>query len=999
MQLAYGFFFEDFNNLEKLKKLHKYFIDYLNNHQIIYDESSYQTKADFLIALSPFLDDFIAELFGIQNEVDKLRQTHNNFDIIYDCKRRFVQRDAVKKYPREKLAEIDFIAISAELERLLDKITLDNFANKVLNWQQDSIKYMYELDIAAQYASYLVHNNSSLFLFQLPEKLDKDNLITSKKIERAKANRRVGFDYFDSFLTTDNSLDNAHYCIYCHKQEKDSCSKGLQTIENSKPGCPLKQKISEMNYIKAKGFNIAALAIIIIDNPMLALTGHRICNDCANACIFQKQDPVNIPLVESDILTSVLELPYGFEIYDLMLKWNPLNFDDPLPKPSTGYNVLVAGIGPAGIGLSHYLSREGHNVVAIDGLKISNIPFYTTSPIKYWQDYKQKLSQRIPQGFGGVAEYGITVRWDKNNLTLARTILERRSNFKLYGSIMYGSNITMQQAEDLGFDHIALCVGAGNPRMVNIEGAFAKGVKSASDFLMSLQSGGAFLENSFTNLTIRMPIAIIGAGLTAIDTAVEALYYYPLQVKKFAALYNERKHSIEQNFSAEDKIIATEFLEHAQLLSKATNYEEQQQILNEIGGVTIYCRNLLKLSSAYKVNYEEIVQAQALGVKIVENVQLKKINTDEFGYAKEVEFEHNKFAAKTVLISIGNQSQSPETAIQITKYGDCNPAFSGSVVKALASAKEGYKNISALMLKNTARFTSANNITTILDNQLISTIQKVNILSDNIVELIIHSPLAAKNFQPGQFFRLLNYSDNAANIMEPLALTGAYTDLENGTISLIIIENGGSSQLCRYLVPGEQVSLMGPTGKATVIDTNKNILLIGGGVGNAVLFSIGAALKHNNCKVTYIAGYKKPQDVFYMDKIIASSDQVIWCCEEELIPTTRLLDISIKGNVINGMKLVSSKIDKIICIGSSNMMQAVLKNKEKHIPLICSINSPMQCMMKGICGNCIQKVHTDLGYVFTCTCQDQDAEIIDFNCLHDRLAQNSLQEKMSIKII
>ncbi len=49
---------------------------------------------------------------------------------------------------------------------------------------------------------------------------------------------------------------------------------------------------------------------------------------------------------------------------------------------------------------------------------------------------------------------------------------------------------------------------------------------------------------------------------------------------------------------------------------------------------------------------------------------------------------------------------------------------------------------------------------------------------------------------------------------------------------------------------------MGPTGTATKIYANKNILLIGGGLGNAVLFSIGKAFRQAGSKVLYFAGYK-----------------------------------------------------------------------------------------------------------------------------------------------
>ncbi len=99
-------------------------------------------------------------------------------------------------------------------------------------------------------------------------------------------------------------------------------------------------------------------------------TGHRICNDCMKACIFQKQEPVNIPQAETGVLTDVLELPYGFEIYGLLTRWNPLNAKRPYALPYNGKNVLVVGLGPAGYTLAHYLLNEGFGVVGIDGLKI-----------------------------------------------------------------------------------------------------------------------------------------------------------------------------------------------------------------------------------------------------------------------------------------------------------------------------------------------------------------------------------------------------------------------------------------------------------------------------------------------------------------------------------------------------------------------------------------------------------------------------------------------------
>ena len=76
-------------------------------------------------------------------------------------------------------------------------------------------------------------------------------------------------------------------------------------------GCPLDEKISEMHTLRAQGCVLGAFATIAIDNPMMAATGHRICNDCMKACIYQKQEPVDIPQAETSILKDVLGAALG----------------------------------------------------------------------------------------------------------------------------------------------------------------------------------------------------------------------------------------------------------------------------------------------------------------------------------------------------------------------------------------------------------------------------------------------------------------------------------------------------------------------------------------------------------------------------------------------------------------------------------------------------------------------------------------------------------------
>jgi len=278
--------------------------------------------------------------------------------------------------------------------------------------------------------------------------------------------RRDGFGLTDKRFGQRRTLYEVDHCIYCHDRDTDSCSKGMRNKKDGSyktnplgvtiTGCPLEEKISEMHLVKRQGDNIGSLALITIDNPLCPGTGHRICNDCMKGCIYQKTEPVNIPQIETNVLTDVLFMPWGFEIYSLLTRWNPLNIKRPSALPYNGRNVMVAGMGPAGYTLSHYLVNEGFGVVGIDGLKIEPLPKALTGdattppqPIRDFRDLYEDLDKRIMLGFGGVAEYGITVRWDKNFLKVIYLNLLRRHNFRIYGGVRFGGTLTINEAWDL----------------------------------------------------------------------------------------------------------------------------------------------------------------------------------------------------------------------------------------------------------------------------------------------------------------------------------------------------------------------------------------------------------------------------------------------------------------------------------------------------------------------------------------------------------------------
>jgi NADPH-dependent glutamate synthase beta subunit-like oxidoreductase/NAD(P)H-flavin reductase len=1148
---ASGLSFADLYNQNGLRRVDELFLRRLEqvdgelHHQLLgarcaADVLTAKEESQLLLALAPHLDSFIGWLFGIEAEVGALSAEHHARTPLYSVKRLFVQRKAMHRFKPDEAERIDGPALALHLEALMaEPFTELAYARHVTEWQKNEPARTAALELALRYAAWAALSKSGRrkhhagVLFKAPQKLDPDHLVpvisdrvqgyTRHRMGEEHLRRRDGFKLTDGGTDLTGALDEAHYCIWCHEQGKDSCSKGLKEkgatdrgAESFKKspfgvtlaGCPLEEKISEFHKAKAEGLAIGALAIIAVDNPLAAATGHRICNDCMKSCIYQKQEPVNIPQAETRTLKDVLELPWGFEIYSLLTRWNPLNLRMPYPRASTGKRVLVAGMGPAGFTLAHFLMNDGHTVVGIDGLKIEPLPAEISGvdtrgarvPFKAIRDVNElyeALDERVMAGFGGVAEYGITVRWNKNFLKIVRLLLERRHAFALFGGVRFGGTITADAAFAMGFDHVALAIGAGRPTVLDMPNGLARGVRTASDFLMALQLTGAAKAESIANMQIRLPIVVVGGGLTAIDTATESLAYYPLQVEKFLQRYEQlaREHgeaAARIAWTDEEREIADEFLSHARALRSertaaavAARAPRLLELLQSWGGVTIAYRKRLIDSPAYTLNHEEVQKALEEGVRFAEGLTPLKVEVDRYGNAQALQVsvqsrdesgkwtqtEQSVLPARTVLIAAGTQPNTvlaredaasfrldgryfqavdeegrpapAEKAIAkpntvrvllakrvdgrcMSYFGDVHPSFFGNVVKAMGSAKQGYPLVSR-MLSNTAPAAPVTDEAFLADlnDALRAKVHEVIRLTPMIVEVVVRAPLAAKRFRPGQFYRLQNYESGGARAdhtrlaMEGLALTGAWVDREGGLVSTIVLEMGGSSDLCLLLKPGDPVVLMGPTGSPTEIPSNETVILAGGGLGNAVLFSIGQAMRKAGSRVLYFAAYKRMIDRYKIKEIEAAADAVVWCCDEEPgFTPDRPQDKTFVGNIVQAMHAYADgalgeqpipfkDADRLIAIGSDRMMAAVARARHgalkshlnPHHVAIGSINSPMQCMMKEICAQCLQP-HVDAQtgkttYVFSCFNQDQPLDLVDWKALDSRLTQNAVQEKLT----
>ena len=1098
-------------------------------------------QSDMLIGCGPLLEAFIAELFGIEDAAEQLQARNLSHDPIFQFKKLFVLRRArrrlLKKEPLAPFAELD-----AWVNQALTSAAIDNndrelaiarlgqgfLADKEAHG--DEIETMTHWCLSAMTTPEGQAAVRGWVSFHLPQGTDYAHLVPLEVVPQDKLGRVQGppanWHRRDGFALTDPRMNRRQvqaevdYCIYCHDHDGDFCSKGFPQ-KKSEPerglkknplnvtltGCPLDEKISEMHSLKRDGYSVGALAMIMVDNPMCPATGHRICNDCMKSCIYQKQEPVDIPQIETGALTDVLALPWGVEIYDLLTRWNPLRQQQWIMQAYNGKKVLIAGMGPAGFTLAHHLLMEGCAVVGIDGLKIEPLPkALQEQPIRDYGQLEEALDQRIMAGFGGVAEYGITVRWDKNFLRLIYLSLSRRQHFQVFGAIRFGGTLTVENAWELGFDHVAIAVGAGLPSALPIPGSLAPGMRQANDFLMALQLTGAAKASSLANLQVRLPAVVIGGGLTGVDTATEVQAYYIVQVEKVLQRYQTlAQHygeaAVRADMDAESLEVLDEFLQHGRAVAaerqRAQATDEKPNFLPLIhawGGVTIAYRRAMEESPAYTRNHEEVIKALEEGIFYAAGLNPTAASLNDYGHVKALVCQRMSKDEDGKLQASGETLQLPAHAIFVatgarpniayfyehrgtfkieqahyqtyaleqdklvpvattthckdpnfgafTSYdkdgrrvsfiGDTHPDFNGSVVKAVASGLRIYPKIMQAIAERPATQTTGKAYQTFrqsMQDLLQPRIDSVVRHTPSVIELRVHAPMVARRIAAGQFVRVQNYESLAPMIdgtclqTETLALTNAGADPESGIVSVMVMERGVSSRLCAGFKPGEPLAFMGPAGVRTRIPEGKNILVVGDQLAAAAMRALGPAFRAAGNRVLYVGLLDTAADVFCQDELEAGADAILWVTRNgEALQPRRPQDMAMTAELDSALlryaqgefnntdkpaSLALADIDELLIIGGSKLVRQVqvarcgalrpyLKGEHKAVG---SIYSSMQCMLKGVCSQCLQwQIDPATGQrtkaVFACSWQEQPIDMVDLDNLDERLGQNRLQERL-----
>ena len=268
-------------------------------------------------------------------------------------------------------------------------------------------------------------------------------------------------------------------------------------------------------------------------------------------------------------------------------------------------------------------------------------------------------------------------------------------------------------------------------------------------------------------------------------------------------------------------------------------------------------------------------------------------------------------------------------------------------------------------------------------------IVKKEVFSDKVVCLDIEAPLIAKSRKAGHFV-MVKVDEQG----ERIPLTIATSDVENGTITLVIQNVGRSSaKLCKLEEGDEIAHVVGPLGKATHIENFGTAVCACGGVGTAPMLPIVEALKKAGNKVITILAARTKDLIILEEQIRAFSDEVIVMTDDG--------SYGKQGLVTNGVEevILREKVDICVTIGPAVMMKFVsLLTKKYNVPTVASLNTIM-VDGTGMCGACRVTVGGKTKFV----CVDGpefDAHQVDFDLMIRRLgAYKEVEQQENCKAI
>ena len=259
-------------------------------------------------------------------------------------------------------------------------------------------------------------------------------------------------------------------------------------------------------------------------------------------------------------------------------------------------------------------------------------------------------------------------------------------------------------------------------------------------------------------------------------------------------------------------------------------------------------------------------------------------------------------------------------------------------------------------------------------------------LAPEVRRLVVEAPHVVRHCGPGQFVIARATSEG-----ERIPLTIAHADRQARTITLIIQAVGCSTrQLCALEKGSEMSDIVGPLGKTTDIEHVGHAVIVGGGVGTAVIYPQATALKAKGNRVSAIIGGRSRPYVILEKELGAICDAVYPCTDDG--------SYGFKGFVTERLKQLieqaEQKVGMVLCAGPVPMMRAVAElTRPMGIHTVASLN-PIMVDGTGMCGGC--RVQVGGRMLFACVDGPEfDAHKVDFRELADRLTTYRDQERIT----
>ena len=260
-------------------------------------------------------------------------------------------------------------------------------------------------------------------------------------------------------------------------------------------------------------------------------------------------------------------------------------------------------------------------------------------------------------------------------------------------------------------------------------------------------------------------------------------------------------------------------------------------------------------------------------------------------------------------------------------------------------------------------------------------------LASRTTLLELTAPEIARKAQAGQFVVVI--PDERG---ERIPLTLADWDPEAGTITIVFLVVGTSTQKLAWLATGDSIAhLAGPLGRPTEAENFGTVAVVGGGVGIAAVFPIARALKDAGNRVIAVMGARCRDLLFWEERLAAVSD--------ELVPITDDGSYGRKGVVTQPLQELlqaGQRLDRVIAVGPTVMMRFVAKTTQPFgVKTIVSLN-PLMLDATGMCGVC--RVRIGEQTKFACVDgPDFDAHLVDWELLQARQRSYRDEERCSLE--